>query len=96
VLGRVLDPGQVLHLIDDVDAVGARPDVAVEHDPPHVDRHDPHRNGGERDQHPQLEPVEPRAVWRYASRRDIGRRTAVAAVDQLDFKAHWRATLTRC
>ena len=53
------DPGQVLHLIDDVDAVGAGPDAVVDGDLEEVERHDPERQHAERDEEAGFDRIEP-------------------------------------
>src|SRR5947209_17118352 len=82
--GGVADPGQVLHLVDDVDAVGSGPHAVVGDDLPEVDGDHPQRQEPEHAEHGELEAVErPPSPGRSERREALaeGRPGAVADVE---------------
>ena len=91
-----LDPGQVLRLVDEVDAVGPGPDAPVCDHLEQVEREHPQRHRPERDQDRELEPVESPAEGRdAASGRSLGANGRGAGYSgDVKFCAHERSTLT--
>ena len=71
-MGRLADPGQVLHLVDEVDAVRAGPHQPVRDHLVEVEPEHPQRHRCERAEHEQLEPVGPAPQRRCQRRRRAG------------------------
>src|SRR5947199_3988827 len=69
---RVADPRQVLHLVDDVDAVGPGPHATVGEDLPEIEGQDPQRRECEQPEHRELETVDaPRSPCGHEPRQSL-------------------------
>ena len=92
----VADPRQVLHLVDDVDAVGAGPDAAVDDHLPEVEAEHPQRHEREHGQQTARSKRSMRRARRcsWTARRDALATTACGASTTSDVDAHESATLT--
>ena len=94
VVGGIADPRQILHLVDEVEAVGPRPYASVGNHLPQIEDQNPHRHRPERAQHREVEPVDPAPSARWRNRRRSWRAYRNTGLQELGFDSHRRATLT--